>query len=360
MKRRIGMVDPDKGFVNRFKEALLEQFPEEFELLLFPSVEKALVASERIHLQFLLVDEELTLPFEGVPKDCKIIFLCRREETACWSETRKAVCKYKSISEWRTLLLTLCSGSENVAEGGASLPTSGQGQVCLFTSGGGGVGTSTAAAAFGLHLAAEQKKVAYLNFETFSSTEAFFHVNSNYGLDDVMYALRSNKYEAKALLKRALARDASGVQVLLPCRVPLDAFSFTGEEIVKILHLVLETNHYDYVILDMNADSMERLVLPMIVANCIVLVSNGEPLANTKLMQLVETIPLVCNEEKGTMLKKIYLLYNRFNPTTGQLYSRRDIGRLGGINVVQYRDIRELLRAMQTLPPFSRLEEAMS
>ena len=361
MKNRIGVVDSDARFVDRLKKGMQELYSDEFELYVFPDTGRALVAAKHIGLQVLLVDRSIAFPEEKLERPCRLVYLHSQEvDLSSTAGTPPVVCKYKSISEWHELLVTLCREVAAETEGGSAGTSGKQPKVCLFTSGGGGAGTSTAAAAFAIHLARKEKRVVYLNFETFNSTPIFFQGTGNYTMDDIMYALRSNKFEAQTLMRYALVRDNSTVRFLQPCKLPLDAFSFTGEEIVKVVGLIQNLGTVDCIILDMSADCMERLALPVIRADRVVLVSNGEPTVNLKTKQLVEALPLMCSEEKISVKQKLLRMYNRFLPEQGELYGDKDLGRLGGINMVRNRKNKDLILAMEHLPPFCRLEEELA
>ncbi|HPZ00561.1 MAG TPA: hypothetical protein PLS28_03735, partial [Clostridiales bacterium] len=252
---------------------------------------------------------------------------------------------------------TALSAPQDGAEGRPEEATNGT--LCLFLSGGGGVGTSTAAAAFALRLAGKKQRVVYLNFEAFSCTDLFFQGESNYDLDDIIFSLRSKKYELQTLLRHALCRDSSGVFFLSPCRSAPDWFSLTGEELIQICHAVGKNMGAPVtLVLDMNADATENFVLPFLYAKRVVLVTNGTEAGNAKTAQLLQALPMLCNLSLFEVEKKVLLLYNRFPVENGKLLALPEPGKLGGIKQTEKDGTpKELIQKLSALSPFQRLEE---
>lgn len=360
MKWKIGLLDSDTEFTTRLQDAFEEQYPNEIDFSVFSTFDQAVTAAEKLGLQLLLVEDGLYLSGTAA---CPILLLCTQIGVDYEPEDHayRKVCKYKSVSDWYSLFCSYCRGKFAAGKGRtAELSGAGHMTLCLFLSGGGGTGTSTAAAAFAMHLARSRKKVVYLNFEPFSSTEQFFIGDGNYDMDDIIFSLRSRKYELNTLLRHALCRDTSGVYFLTPCSSVSDWFSLTGEEILQICDAITKNlGDKTFLVLDMNADATEAFVLPFLYAKKAVLVANGETLGNDKVEQLLNALPLLCNLTAFEVARKTQLLYNRFERVGGQLLDLPEIGKLGGINRTEADSPRSLMNTLADLGPFQRLEESL-
>lgn len=340
---KIGIVDKDENFICRLKEVLEYRYPGEFEIIYFPNFKKAQTAVEKTDLNALLTNYNLEGELKTIPEQCKTALLTENRASLKVLSV-PAVCKYQSIDEWHEFLIALCKGDGFRKKGGGN--TTRATEICLFTSTGGGVGASAAAAAFCVCCVEKGKKALYLNFETLCSTERFFHGEGKFDFDDVIYALRSNKYEAESVLRRAFTKDVSGVEFIKPCKVIPDGFSVTGEEIVRICEAVQNLEKFDFIILDMNFESTENIVLPFLKSCITVLVTDGSINANFKLSEILDVLPIISGKRRDEVVERIALLYNRFITGRSKTYENDEIARVGGINIIHSKDESELISKM--------------
>lgn len=358
MKLKVGLLDTDEFFVSRLVSALNEYKKEEFVIYPFPSFDKARIAAKTMGLHVLLVEEGLEIDPSLLA--CPYIYISEQNSADFPKEDggKKRICKYRSITDWYSLLCSFCSVNPTSTEGGEETDTgTKQMKLCLFISGGGGAGSSTAAAAFALHLAKKGKPVVYLNFENFPSTDLFFEGTANYDMSDLIFAVRSHKYEMETLVKHAICRDESGVQFIHPCPITSDRFSLSGEEIIQICQQVFEGSNQATLVVDMNVDGTESFILPFLYAQKTVIVSNGKWHTNQKTEQLLDSLPFLCNLTAFEVAQKVLLLYNQFHPNGGQLLELPELGKLGGIHEVEAKTEKERLFLLEPLSPFQRLEE---
>jgi len=361
VKFRIGIVSQDVLFTDRFCEAMQEAYPKELELLVFPTPEKGLRAIRHYPIDLFLVDEDSSL-WDRVPETTHVLFLSENKVSETLPRDRGTICKYQSIQDWYELICEICKEAEKDPMSPDLGPVMGRedlNRLCLFTSAAGGVGTSTAAASFAIHVAGHHKKPIYLNFETFSSTPVFFSGSelNTYTFEDLIYCLRSERYEQDAVLKRAICRDGSGVYFIMPSRNAPDMFSLNGEEILKICDWIQKTEEFDVLILDMNFESTENVILPFLQAFRTVVVTDGSATANRKTEDLIRTLPLVSDLSEIEVGKKVRLMYNRYPEENGELILNRGMGKLGGIHELPHKSEHALIRSISMLSPFARLAE---
>lgn len=411
MTYRIGLLTNDTLFAERLAKAFETEYPGEFQFMRFPGPEKCAAAAKEIKMDLILADlsfqpalnealsksstekaADIGKPAKTTNSEkaanggktansgktatsrkqkCPVFYLSDRPvnvglssnpQTTAERKPGDSLFKYKSVDEWHSELSCLCraapEGSPDGDDGSGPRPT-GRPKLCLFTAGGGGVGTSTAAAAFAVHCAGRKQSVLYLDFQTFPSVENYFSGSNTYTLEDIIYALRSGRYEPETIFRRVVTRDASGVRFLLPCRQPPDSFSLNGEDIVRICEGLNNAGKFDVIILDMNFESVERIVVPFLNADLTVFVTDGNRTANGKTRLALEALPMITDLSNLDVQKKAWILYNRYTSGRASLLKDIGVGRLGGIHTQNQKSEAALVRELSTMAPFDRLSEVL-
>lgn len=355
---KIGIVDTDENFICRLREVFEYRYPDQFEIIYFPTFKKAQTAVKKMTFDALLINYIYKDDLKIIPKQCNTALLTENR-ASLKVLTVPAVCKYQSIDAWHDFLVTLCKSDGFSDKGGRNTVTR-VAEMCLFTSTGGGVGASAAAAAFCVCCAKKGKAVLYLNFETFCSTERFFSGESDFCFDDVFYALRSEKYGLGPILKKSIVKDICGVEFIKPCQVIPDGFAVTGEEIIRICDAARSLNRFDFIVLDMNFESTENVVLPFLEAKITVLVTDGSINGNFKLADILKALPTISEKRSNEVLNKVVLLYNRFVTGISSVYENDEIARIGGISLIPTDDECELISKMADEFPIRKLYGILS
>ncbi|MBO4383121.1 MAG: hypothetical protein J5847_03410 [Clostridia bacterium] len=381
MSIRIGVVDGNREFFERFRTALRDQFPGEFEVYLFPTLEKAALAVEKFRVRIVLVEPQEP---DGDPADLSdyplptsavyVRLVDRMQLETKWTETEDdpmsrtpVLCRYRSTDEWRELLLRFDERiSPNAYKalvdkvpGGDADGERERCKVVLFTSAAGGVGTSTVAKSFAAYCVRHSRRVLYLDLQTFPEQGPSDGGDRLYTMEDILLALRGHRYAPDAILQRAVELDEEGMASIAPPSDPSRLFDMTGEEIVTLLDLVGEQKRFSVILLDLTFDTSERIVLPLLAADKVVLVDDGMPVANEKTRQLLDLLPALCAEDPITMYEKTCLIYNRFQNGTGQVLETEVPLKLGGIGLLDIEDPRDLQDELSRAPAMERLYEKL-
>lgn len=140
-----------------------------------------------------------------------------------------------------------------------------------------------------------------------------------------------------------------------PPRNPAVLFDMTGEEIVTIVDLIKESHKCSIIVLDLSFDATERIVLPLLAADCAVVVSNGSWIANRKTAQLADVLPALCTEDPIELYEKICLLYNRFRRGKSEVLQSELFVKLGGIGELSVPDPEDLIAELAVAPAMERL-----
>lgn len=357
MSIRIGVTDGNREFFHRFHDVLYKEYPKEFEVYLFPSLEKVLLAAERFHIGVVLVEGDIP---EGLLPELPDTTAFFRLADTMAEEDRAAevpvICRYRSVEEWKEILLAAASGTLQTGE---EIPVSSNQlhrlRRCVFLSVAGGTGTSSCAMAFATLCARHSHKVLYVSLESVSGMTACYNEQNIYTLEDIFLAVRGRRYGLDAVLEQAVCRDNSGVHYLLPCHRPQDLYDLTGEEILSLLDLLEDMGMFSIVVLDIPLDGTLKAVLPMLNADRVVVVSDGSPTANIKTEQALSNLAFLCQEDPIVFGEKLCLLYNRYRQG-GNVLQTEAVTKLGGISELpQKDDSRVLLTELSYQPAIERL-----
>lgn len=349
---RVGIWSGLAAFTERFTTALENLHPGKYQIIPFSNDQQAKTAAENHQIDVLLCDSRL-YKTEGPDFSCPLILLVEKRTEEKSEGSLSYVCRYRNIRDWDGIL----QSSQNKI-----CPAPGPGKkkpVVLFTSAAGGTGTTTAAIAFSMYCAKKKRKPVYLNFEPICGSRLFFPGDGLYGLDECLSSIRSGHCDFHVLMKQALLQDWSGVKYLQPCRVPQDMLSITGEEIVELCRHLQEESQVGSIILDVHLDASMNIVLPALTSQKIVLVSNGERIANKKTEEWLKILPAITNMSPIEVQEKTVLLYNRYRQNSGQVLKDVPIGRLGGINLRKEDEPEILAETLSKLEPFERLGEQL-
>ncbi len=382
MSIRVGVIDGNREFFERFRAALRDQCPGEFEVYLFPDLAKAALAVDKFRIRVVLIEPRekegppADLSEQDLPKNAVFARLVDRMQMEKeWEEAEEkdksplepVVCRYRSTDEWRELLLhydslaapdTKQALTDQVHGGGVSGGRKPYERMVLFTSAAGGVGTTTAAKAFAAACQRRSRHVLYLDFQTFPAPLP--EGDHLYTMEDVLLSLRGDKYAPDAVLERAILTTEDDGAFIPPAKDPAALFDFSGEEIITLLDILREWKRFSIFILDLPFDVSERAVLPCLHADKIVLVDDGTPGANGKTRQLLDMLPRLCAEEPLAFYEKTCLLYNRFRNGSSQVLETEIPLKLGGIGELTIADQRDLEDEISRAPAMDRLYEKLT
>lgn len=380
---RVGITDGNREFFERFHKAMREQYPDEIEVYLFPTLSKALKAVDRFRVKVVLLEPEglssSDLPTKGLPKTAYFVRLAdRKQEEKDWQNRPESngddafsnipvLCRFRSVAEWHDLIIKEASALPGLADKAAGTGTPGGAKpgkktdcrVVLFTSAAGGTGTSTAARAFAECCQRHNRRVLFLDLQTLPDEPAD-PADGLYTLEDVVLSIRGRRYAPDAVLERTLRSDEEGLVTIPPPQNPAVLFDLTGEEIVTVTDLIKESHKCTIIVLDLGFDATERIVLPLLAADCAVLVSNGTQIANRKTKQLMDVLPGLCTEDPIELYEKICLLYNRFRRGTSEVLQTEALVKLGGMGELSVPDPADLASELAVAPAMERLYERLT
>ena len=251
MSIRVGITDGNREFFERFHAAMNEQYSEEIEVYLFPTLSKALKAVDRFRVRVVLLEPEglssSDLPTKGLPKTAYFARLAdRKQDEKDWQNRPEqdggdpfgdipVLCRFRSVAEWHDLIVREASALPGFVDKAAGKGTPGgvkpgkktECKVVLFTSAAGGTGTSTAARAFAECCRRHNRRVLFLDLQTFPDDSAD-PADGLYTLEDVVLSIRGRRYAPDAVLERTLKFDEEGLVTIPPPKNPAVLFDLSA------------------------------------------------------------------------------------------------------------------------------------
>lgn len=328
MRIRLGILDSDVLYKNRFINYFNANYADSIELFSFSELDSLLRHLRQSKLDVLLAAPDIVPDPEAIPTGPAFAY---------WAETIgidsinnvRTVCKYqKAELIYKELLGLYAETDSKVVFGHKDADHS---MVLSFLGAAGGVGASTVAAGAALYFARRGKRVIFLDTTCLGQASIYFQGEGGASLSEVMYAIKSNHANLFLKLESMVKRDSSGVRYYDSFRVALDGRDSTPENFEALIEAVSGSGSYDVVVVDAENSMGEKQQVILNNSSAVVVLSDGTTVANQKVRRLLEAIHLEKNDCRD-ILNRTYLLYNRFH-TGGQKVDVSDlVNELGGIN----------------------------
>ena len=312
LKLKVAIVDQDSVYLSRLVTRFHEKYGTSIEVAAFGSLDKALEAHAKRAFKVFVVDGALHEERDRLPKNAALAYLVADEYETYYG--LPAVRKYKRVDAIYEQLRVL--QEENVTQAEVLIDGTTESTIVVFMPVSGGAGASTVAAAASMALAAQGKKVLYLNMEDFGTTTCYFQGQGTSGLDDLILALRMKNANVAAKIKNTVRIDASGVCFVESSKNPNDILALSPDNIETLLQEIAGLKEYDHVIVDVSMTTSERTIAFLKLANRVYLVSNGTDVSNEKCKRLAEGMSLLEERYDFHMPQATYLLYNSFHKAT--------------------------------------------
>ncbi len=339
MKIKLAVLDHDKIYIERLVSALSTKYTDQFEMYSFTNQEIALSMMSTSRMDVFLFSDMFDIDMSMLPKRCSCAYFVDANDVDKIGEL-PAVCKYQKVDLIYKQILSLYSESaQNVSS--IKLGES-NARIIGFTSAGCGCGSSTLAAACAVHYAAAGYRCLYLNIEKFGSSDVFFSSEGQFGMSEVIFALKSNKNSTGTKKKTNLSlklescvkTDKTGVYFYSAPNVALDMIELKAEEIQMLIDELVKLSIYDYIIVDMDFGLDKDTLSIMKTTHAIVLVSDASKVANEKTVRALKALEILDRSNGGSIYERIVIAYNRLNEKNGTMITGIDKKAIGGVPVI--------------------------
>lgn len=240
MDIRTALIDKDEFYAERFRQALLEFYPQA-ELYVFTDTSEAERKLSEASCDVVLISREL---FETIkePKSmfgCETVVVLADEKDTAAVGNMPAICRYRSIDDIYSAMKKALPTFRGTGSTGRDT------SLITFITGAGGCGCTAAAAAYAQHTAVS-KKVLYIDMDMFSAPERIFGGSGRYTLADCISALKNYGDTENRLI--SYAASGSGVYFYCSPHDPLENCRITPEDKILLLETLIGCGYFDCIV----------------------------------------------------------------------------------------------------------------
>lgn len=326
MKIKVAILDDNKEYLARISAAFTNRFSDKLEIYSFSDLETALLSLRSNRANVFIASDTFDVDTDRVPKRCGFAYFV----DSSGIETLKgkpAICRYQRVETIYKEILGIFSdiSPDFGFEGGEN------GIVALFVSASGGSGSSTVAAAFAKRQAMKGKRVLYLNLEHFGSADMFFEGDGQFGLSDVIFAVKSKKSNLSLKMESYIKVDPSGVGFYSAVKNPLDINEINCDDIANIISAIKAMSAYDIIVVDADFSVSKESIELMRQSAVTVFVSEATELSNSKFLRAFSALDTYEQQKDVSVTGKVALIYNKVGSASGTALSEVPVKVCGAI-----------------------------
>jgi len=351
MKIKLAILDSDQNYLNRISGVFTTKYANKVEFYSFTDLAVAYRNLENAKIDVFIAGSDFDVDASILPKRCVFMYFLDSVGIESY-KNQKAICKFQKIDVIYKEVLNIYSDSVDVAFEKSSIE--GNARIVMFTSAGGGVGTSTLAATFAMTVASNKYKSLYVNLEPTGSASTYFSCQGQHDFSSVIYAVKGKRPNIGTRLESTVKQDSSGVYFYDSCKLALDLDEMTIDDF-NVLLTELGSAGYDYIVLDAPFSYDERYVELLKTSHRIVFVSDGSITANTKFIRAYVALEALENRDDISICNRIGIMYNKFSKKTCTHIENGNIDVIGGVPKIEQVTIQQLLNKIQEMQVFAML-----
>lgn len=327
MKIKVAILEKDKSYLSRIVSAFGIKYADKFEIYSFTDMDVALCNVDSSRIDVLLASDAFDIDVAKLPSRCGFAYLVDSMGIEMVNEVR-AICKFQKADLIYKQILSVYSEKASSITGFAAHAE--KGNVVVFSSPCGGVGNSVMAAACAVRVAAKGKKVLYLNLEKFGGADLFFDGQGQYGMSDIIFAIKSKKTNLPLKLEGCVRQASNNVYFYTQAKNALDMLELTSEEILRLISELKLMGEYDYIIIDTDFSIDKEMLKIYRQAQALVMVSDGSAEANMKIKRAFTALSTKEQNNDAPLMNRMQLVYNRVSSKNGQSVEISGLKTLGG------------------------------
>lgn len=334
MKIKLAILHSDISYLQRLSSALEMKYGDKLSLYSFTDLAIALSALPKERIDVFLADDSFKIEPAQLPPKCGFAYFVDSPEMDTVNGC-KAICKFQRTE----LMYKQILGVFSEALGDLSIRNvySESTKVIIFSSPCGGTGTSTLAAACSAHFAGIGKRSLYLNFERFGEADIYFSAEGTANMSDVVYAAKSGRGNLPIKLESCVKQDNCGVYYFSAAKVALDIMELTAEEKKKLISALIYSNHYDYIIIDMDFDLEKQTLSLFHQAHMLVWVSDGLLSSNRKIARAYAALSVLEQNEQNPLSERVCTIQNKYSSTLGDTVSGLELRSAGLVPKIRHK-----------------------
>ena len=352
MKIKLAILENDLVYSRRITAAFQARYADKLEIYSYSNETVALSDLKPNKIDVLLASDAFDISAEQLPSRCGFAYLVDSMDVESL-RGEMAICKFQKAELIYKQILSLFS--ENAGNISGLRLSDDACTTIAFVSPIGGAGVSTLAASCAMHYASQGRKVLYLNLEKFGSADVFFQGEGQYGLSDVIYALKSRKANLSMKLESCIRRDPNGVFYFAPAQTTLDIIELKPDEIGRLISEICLCGSYEYLILDCDFNLDKNTMDLYHKAHKLVLVSDGSTVGNGKIQRLLNALNIIEDQSDSPLTGRMVLAFNKFSKRSGAAMETYGLPAIGGISRIEHSSVSQLVQEISRNELFDKI-----
>lgn len=355
MKIRLSVIMSDEKYLSRFADMAALQYADKMELSVFTQVKSASEMIRKNRPDIVLAEKRYLEETADLPKTSEIVCFIEEKDILTWNGYR-TICKYQKFSDIYKGIADIYA--ERMENHEISLKGDAEGKkIVTFFPGAGGVGSSTAAAAYACYLAEHGESVLYLNLEQTGAADLYFHAEGEDNFGKVIYVLEMATGSPAVRMENALRRDSCGVYFYSACASALDMMELNEDIMERLFEQLSIIKLFQWIIVDMDFSLNATVYMQIERSYAVYFVSDGSAVANAKLERKLSALEIAAEQREQMPLNRIFILYNRFGSKDGRKLRESAFKEIGGIHRIADADIRDLLKIISQNKVFHEMQQ---
>lgn len=327
MKIKLAILEKDKSYLSRISSVFGTKYADKFEVYSFTDMDVALSNIDSSRIDVLLASDAFQINAAKLPSRCAFAYMVDSMGIEMINEVR-AICKFQRADLIYKQILSVYSEKASSITGFSAHAD--KGNVVVFSSPCGGVGNSVMAAACAVRAASQGKKVLYLNLEKFGGADLFFAGEGQYGMSDIIFAVKSKKTNLPLKLEGCVRQAANSVYFYAQAKNALDMLELTSEEVLRLISELKLMGGYDYIVIDTDFSLDKEALKIFKQAQALVMVSDGSCEANAKIERAYTALATKEQNSDAPLTHRVQLAYNRVSSKYGKSVEISGLKMLGG------------------------------
>ncbi len=355
MKIKLAVFMSDKTYLSRFTDMVTVQYADKIELSVFTQAEGAAEIIAKSRPDIVLAEQAFLEQLPVGSSTSELVCFTDQKGVREWNGYQ-AICKYQKLSDiYRNIAAIYAAKIEAeamVLKGDAESK-----KIITFFSGAGGVGASTAAAAYAYRLAEQGEQVLYLNLEQAGAADLFFSAGGEDDFGKVIYSLAMAAGSPAVRMESALRQDASGVYFYAACPSALDMAELSQDMMERMFEQLSVLSLFRWIIVDMDFQLDTRTYMQIERSYAVFFVSDGSDMANAKLKRKLDALEIMAQQREKMLLNRIFILYNRFSSKSGKKLQGSAFKEIGGIHRFADAGAGDLLKLLAQSEVFQEIQQ---
>lgn len=352
MKIKVAILESDIGYLNRIVSVFSTKYSDKLELYSFTEQDFALASVEKSKIDVLIANESFNIDVSALPRRCGFAYFVDSADIESVHDQR-AIGKFQKVDLiYKQILNVFSEKTESIATMKFGDDST---SFIAFSSVSGGCGSSSMAAACAMHFVSKGLKTLYLNLEKFGISESFFSAEGQFGMSDIIFALKSKKTNLPLKLESCVKQDDCGVFFFSSSKYALDMMELTTEDIIRLISEIRLMGSYNVVVLDLDFSIDKESLRILHNVNSVIWVGDGSAISNTKLYRAYQALSLIDQESDEPILNKVSLIYNKFSNKTGQILDSIGLAVLGGSPRYEHATTEMVLKQLVSKEMFNQI-----